>query len=336
MNASAHHPIDDVIEAQAAAWLAQREEGFTPDQEADFLRWQLADSRHRAAVDRLEQTCELLSKLPRLRGDPRLDGTEEKPASKPHQPVRWVRWTSAAAAIAACVAIAAVYSFRPASPEPQLFATTPSSYQRVLLPDSSIAQLNGSTSMQVRFTADERRVNLTVGEAHFNVAKDTTRPFVVEANGLQVRAVGTAFNVRLLEDGVDVLVTEGVVRIEDPKSPGAHAVVVAAGERSRVTPAMASAGAAQVARVEPRAIQSALSWQTPSFVFVEEPLATVVQRFNAANRVQLVLGDDIVGGLVIGGTFRADDVDTFVRLLESADEISVERQSSGRWILRKR
>ena len=51
------------------------------------------------------------------------------------------------------------------------------------------------------------------GEAYFTVAKNPGRPFVVAAGGVGVRAVGTAFNVRLDSDAVEVLVTEGRVQV---------------------------------------------------------------------------------------------------------------------------
>jgi transmembrane sensor len=56
------------------------------------------------------------------------------------------------------------------------------------------------------------------GEAHFFVEKDPQRPFVVNAAGIDVRAVGTAFNVRIDPAAVEVLVTEGRVRV-DPAVP---------------------------------------------------------------------------------------------------------------------
>ena len=63
------------------------------------------------------------------------------------------------------------------------------------LPDGSIVELNTSSTAAIAFSPAERRVRLTQGEGHFSVAKDAGRPFVVEARGLAVRAVGTMFNV---------------------------------------------------------------------------------------------------------------------------------------------
>ncbi len=74
MNApSTPTPDDNVLDAQAAEWLAQREMGFSPEQETEFLRWRLADPRHADAIARMEETCALLEQLPSLGDDPRIN-----------------------------------------------------------------------------------------------------------------------------------------------------------------------------------------------------------------------------------------------------------------------
>lgn len=224
----------------------------------------------------------------------------------------------------------------PGSVERQEIATTANGYQRVLLPDSSIAQLNASTQLRVEFTARERRVALAEGEAHFNVAKDAARPFVVEAQGVRVRAVGTAFNVRLAGGEVNVLVTEGVVRVE--RDGTAEPLVLAANEQTTVPvavqPVIAPVAPA-VEKIEPEAVRVALAWQEPRFVFVEAPLAQVVEKFNARNRVQLHLADPGLGARVVGGTFRHDDVETFVRMLENSGDVVAERVGDSRIVLHR-
>src|SRR5690606_34664860 len=80
------------------------------------------------------------------------------------------------------------------------------------LPDGSQAQLNTGTEMEIAFGGGARQVRLLRGEAMFDVAHDATSPFIVFADGSAVRAVGTAFSVRT-GDGLDVIVTEGVVEL---------------------------------------------------------------------------------------------------------------------------
>lgn len=333
------HPHDDVIEAMAASWLAQREEGFTPEQETEFLRWRLADPRHGEAVDRLEETCALLEQLPELRGDLRLEPATAVPAAPknrskaatlPERP-RIGRFVALGGLAAALVAAAVLWRANEAMSLQATYVTAPADYRRVQFPDSSVAQLNGGTQVQVKFTSRERLVSLEEGEAYFHVAKDAERPFVVRAQGIRVIAVGTAFNVRVGDAGVDVMVTEGVVRVEREAAPQAAPIVLAAGERSVVSDAVAL----PVQQVDNAEIKEVLAWQEPRLVFVEAPLADVVARFNEVNRVRLELGDLGLGQSLVGGTFRRDDVETFVRLLEQSGDFVAERPAPDRIVLRR-
>jgi transmembrane sensor len=94
-------------------------------------------------------------------------------------------------------------------------ATGVGEFQKLALPDGSVVDLNTDSKVDVTFTPSERRVQLAHGEAHFSVAKDPARLFVVEAHGVAVVAVGTAFAVRLRSESVEVLVCEGRVRVND-------------------------------------------------------------------------------------------------------------------------
>lgn len=333
-------PDNEAIEAMAATWLAQREEGFTPEQEIEFLRWRLADPQHSAALQRLEETCTILEQLPLLKGDTRLESPGAMGAARSitaRRPFSFRRLVIATTALAAVLAITVVvWSGLPHDSHGQTYATTSEGYQRVLLPDSSVAQLNGGTQLTVDFTAANRRVTLAAGEANFHVAKDSSRPFVVTARGVSVRAVGTAFNVRLNEASIDVLVTEGVVRIEREGGTPLAPLVLASCERAVVGAGPTTESEViSVERLDGTRIQATLAWLEPSMVFVEATLADVISRFNAHNRVQLELGDRDLGTRVVGGTFRQNDVETFVRLLEGGGDIVADRHADGRIVLRR-
>ena len=83
------------------------------------------------------------------------------------------------------------------------------------LADGSRVWLNAETRLRypVAFTGTERRVELT-GEAYFEVSKDATRPFIVQANGVDVRVLGTSFNVAAYGAEVVTTLVEGRVAVE--------------------------------------------------------------------------------------------------------------------------
>ena len=352
-----HHPRpsdDESIAATAAAWLAQRDDTFSPDEAADFARWRDADPRHAAAVARLERTWTALQPLrdfrpAALRHPDRDLLAAPTPGRLPAAfPVRAFAYAAAASLMLAL----GFWAFRPSSPTSTQFATTAGGYERVILTDGSVLELNGDTAAEVTYTAAERRVRLTRGEAHFTVAKNPARPFRVEALGIAVRAVGTAFNVRLGAGEVEVLVTEGKVSVsevervvpaalppsaESPRSPDtflvAHerAVIVAA---SSLGLSVGPLPAPVVERIAPESVRQALAWQGPSLVFYNTPLAEVAAQFNRRNPVQIVLADPALAALPVGGSFRPENVESFIRLLESGGYVVVDRTDATRLVLR--
>jgi transmembrane sensor len=359
MNDSPEH--DDPIEEVAADWLTLRAEGFSTAQKRDFERWRRADPRHAAAVARLEAACALLEKMPLVRAE--LQPVVEFPV-KPRviAPVKKFPVLRMVVAAAAAVVFAALGWWQWARPQPsaQIYATSAGGYERVVLADSSVVELNANSEVRVDLLPQERRVALERGEAHFTVAHDKARPFIVSVHGVAVRAVGTAFNVRLAPTSVEVLVTDGKVSVSevervdpnaltasaDPKptrwgqrvpAPG---TLLAANERTLITFAPPKSAAAilpappVVERVTPDALREALSWQERKFVFSETPLRDVVAQFNRHNRLQLVLADTSLAERPVGGTFAADNVEGFVRLLEGSGTIVVERRDEMTVILR--
>ncbi len=355
-------PLDheDPIEEVAADWLTQRGEGFSSKQKRDFDRWCRADPRHAAAVARLEAACALLEKMPLVRAElqPVVEFPVKPRAIAPVKKFPVLRMVFAAAAV---VALAALGWWRSARPQPsaQIYATSAGGYERVVLADRSVVELNANSEVRVDLLPQARRVALVRGEAHFTVAHDTARPFIVSAHGVAVRAVGTAFNVRLAPTSVEVLVTEGKVSVSevervDPDALAASAdpkptrwgqrvpppdTLLSANERTLITFAVPKSSppvlpAPVVEPVAPEAIREALSWQERKLAFSDTPLRDVVAQFNRRNRTQLLLGDPALAERPVGGTFAADNVEGFVRLLEGSGSITVERRVDGTVVLR--
>ncbi|MEO6568303.1 MAG: FecR domain-containing protein [Opitutaceae bacterium] len=342
----------EAIEATAAAWLAQRDAEFSARDEEEFARWRAADPRHEAAVNRLEAVWASLQQLRDYRPEAKMH--PDRDLLRGHVAVRRRRWVPvlATCALAASLAVAALWwsgraHFGRKSAEPR-YATTVDGYERVMLEDGSLVELNANTEVRVSFTPAERRVRLLKGEAHFTVAKNIARPFNVAVGGVTVRAVGTAFNVRLGEKQIEVLVTEGKVKIGESANPTDIAIpgvtpistVLSANHRVFIpvttdASSTAPSAAPSVEKVAPDAIRAALAWQGPQLVFVDTPLAEAAAQFNQRNAVQLVVADAELAALPIGGSFRAENIDGFVRLLASDNEIVVERPEPNRIVLRR-
>lgn len=338
----------DSVDEIAADWVARIHSGFTPAEDAELKSWLATDPAHQAAFDAAEDTWTLLEK-------PRLAGRSAEAMEAIAHEGRGVGASSRKKIIAvSLVCLTAAAAFAVIFLSTRLSPITPNrvslSPERQTLPDGSVVQLNSGAEIAVQFTDAQRGVRLLRGEAHFAVTKNLSRPFLVMAEGIRVRAVGTAFDVRLGSDSVDVLVTEGKVRVDAPTltataqsfqasasarslAPSEASTYVSAGERT-VVPFQTKVSPVVVA-VTPAEIDHALAWRSLRVEFRRTALSSALDIFNHHNQVQLSLGDPALADLQIGGVFWADDPDGFVRLLESSAGIKADRQPDGRIILRR-
>jgi transmembrane sensor len=332
---------DDELDAQAAAWLCERDDGFAPGRARAFAAWRDRDARHAAAIERVEATLALLAEMPAVReplmarcGPPRGEpGRERSRRVLPFPRLAWVGGMAAAVLIG----LAAWWALPDLTAGAEQYAAAAAAQRRVALRDGSTVDLNAGTRVAVEFSRTERRVQFEDGEAYFDIAPDPTRPFVVHAGDLRIRAVGTAFNVRIQSDGIDVVVTEGKVEVGPRAAAGAAgdaAPQVSAGERLRV-PREPVQKPVKVEKIAPVEVRQLLAWQEPMMTFNDVPLRAILERLNHRNVTQVLLDDPTLGERRIGGAIALDQVDAFVRLLEQDGDLVAERRGENEIILRR-
>lgn len=353
------------VEEEASLWLSRMDRGLQPDERTELERWVAADARHARA---LTSMAALWDDMELMR---ELSGLLELPR-RSVAPQRRRAWSWIATGIAVPAAIAAVaFISLPKGGDPQLAGPAPqtvavetfeapapqqsatvvanasaarSTYETALgeqrtetLPDGSLVKLNTATKVALAYVAAERRVEILHGEAHFEVQKDKSRPFVVVAGGRRIRAVGTAFNVRMESDGrLAVTVTEGriLVSATPPNaagSPGAPAAIqrqVDAGEEL-----LADGEAWQVKPLPPEVLSSQLAWQRGMLVFDGEPLDVALAEVARYTPVKFLIRDVAISKMRVGGFYKSGDIDGLVRSLETNLHIKATRQTDGTIVL---
>lgn len=229
-----------------------------------------------------------------------------------------------AAGLAAVALIAgAVWLER--STDAQVYASEVGEVRRIDLSDGSKLTLNTNTQTKVRFREEERDIALVRGEALFNVAHDASRPFIVRAKDVQVRAIGTAFNVRVDDARVDVVVTEGVVEVTRSGSNSRiqritanHRVVIASRE-SRL----------DIEPIDVAVVKRQLAWREGMVAFAGEPLSVAVDEINRYSRQTLYVDDPVLAARPIVGIFRAGDAEGFASAAAATFGAEVVRSESG-------
>ena len=207
------------------------------------------------------------------------------------------------------------------------------------LADGSVLQINTDSQVQVVFSEQARKIRLLRGEAHFKVAHNTGWPFEVYAAKGMVKAVGTAFLVRLEEESLSVIVTDGrvdlaassAVEVATTTSQGAVAEVLPVLERvgslkegEGVVFNSASNPKAHVVLAE-KEMTRQLSWREGYLVFEGEPLTVVVAELNRYLPVQVEIADDSLSHIPIGGRFKVGELEALFEVLEASFNVRVSR-----------
>lgn len=205
--------------------------------------------------------------------------------------------------------------------------------QMLVLPDGSVVRLRDQTDVELRFGKEERRVVLRSGAAHFDVKKDPARPFVVQARDTEVRAVGTAFTVDNAEQSVNVLVTQGTVRVDRTADGEAGALLVDAGRAVAMPQGIDQETLIEEIPVD--RLSGADAWRVPRIEFSGSALHEIVDAFNLYSATEIVIADENLQGLRFSGVLRTDRSSELVAMLEANFPVTALHESQ-RIVLHKK
>ncbi|MEO0398227.1 MAG: FecR domain-containing protein [Pseudomonadota bacterium] len=331
---------DRLIDEQAAAWAIRLESGDATAQErAEYAQWVSADDRRRHAMEKF-------SAIWRELGDGRESRFEDGEAPLPPTFFERIGLEPEHGVVAGVAAMFALFISIVVIPYTigggdrdlaQTYATEIGSQKVVTLRDGSLVTLNTNSQVEVSYSETSRDITLLRGEAHFLVAHDKERPFSVVAANTLVRAVGTAFAVRIRTDSVNVIVTEGAVdllktsqnvdsdtdRSEDLAAPSSASLKM--GEsiviRNKLEP---------VKTIDDAEMSRKLSWRDGVLAFAGEPLAEVLDDVSRYTEMEIIIQDLELSDIPIGGYFKVGNVDSLFEALEDSFEMRIERVSDER------
>jgi len=301
-------------------WLVRMDALRTTSAEADCEQWMSRSMRHRVAFKKAAVAWKRMEMLRRLRPYDRTTANPDLLKKKRS----WLGWMGgggtmkfALGAIAACIgALSASVWFQ--QDDGVSYSTEVGERRHLVLLDGSAVDLNTNTEIRVRFNAERREVVLVHGEALFNVARDASRPFEVNAQQVTSRAVGTKFSVRVRgEDRVETLVVEGrvlVLRRDEvfgiPLGAEPIGHTLEPGEQIVV-----HNDHTKVSRVGLKQAATRLRWSSGKVVFDGEGLSFVVDELNRYTRRPLVIRDPHIASTAVGGGFDTQNADAYAREL---------------------
>lgn len=321
---------------EAGDWLAKLDRGLSTAEEQGLKAWLSQQPENRRALLQLASLWDKMDSLSLL--------------TEMHPPVRTpARRKFLYPAIAASLAILLVTGWlvqrSPDATNAPANRAVASAYETAIgerstvrLPDQSVLTLNTNSLVKVTFDGTRRRLVLDRGEMSIEVAHDPSRPLTVEAGQKIVRAVGTAFNVQMLDAGqVELIVTEGTVMVVDDgvvaptPTLGSTPRTVTKGER-----VLLGTDRETISKVSESALSAELSWRQGNLIFRGETLAAAIAEVSRYTPVRFEIADENLKDLRIGGLFKAGDVDGLLATLRENFNIDSERLDAERVLLKAR
>jgi transmembrane sensor len=197
------------------------------------------------------------------------------------------------------------------------------------LADDSVLHLNIDSAITIQYGKHERVAVLTSGEADFEVAHEPERPFRVLAGSVEVRDLGTKFDVRLGIDSTVVTVVEGEVAVGPSTVTGRPAgppwTDVQVGANQQVIIANGIWPPAKAVAVD---AQRATAWMHRQIAFDHEPLERVATEFNRYVSKPIEIVTPGLQKLEISGVFATDDPAAFIAFLRSMEGVQVEETAT--------
>lgn len=305
------------IRATATEWFSRLQEEDASEHEfQQWQQWLKASPDHQRAFDDVENAWHLIEKV---RPVPWASIKElERDRAGMGKAPRWA--IAATVLIAVC---AAAFAWRQLSQaRASTYATTTAEQRSVLLSDGSRITLGARSRVTPQLAAQERRIVLEFGEVFFEVAPDPHRPFTVVAGGHDIRALGTAFNVRASDGEVLVSVAEGRIAVS---TAGGRQMVLGAGERV----ALDASGAVEREEEAPAQIAT---WREGRFEYRREELRQVVADLNRYTERPIVIDDEAAGALRYTGTVLPDHLNEWLAGIGGVLPVQVREEAGGRRI----
>ena len=318
----------DPIRTQAAAWFARlHADEPSEHEEAEHQTWLDADPAHRLAYEQVERMWTMLSDFSatpdisqRLAAIPAA-ATEQTRPQLQRRPRR-LQWLVACAAALSAVVIG-WQVFAPPPTSEQRYASAIGEQRSLTLDDGTQVDLDTGTTLRVRYSKQQRRIELDQGRAFFKVATDSARPLTVDTAQGSVRAVGTQFEVYRLDNGLDVALFEGKVQLRAAADDSAAAVAtLSPGQRAHMTPGKAP-------QIQNFQGGTAPAWIDGQLVFENLPLRAAIAEFNRYGGSPLRVDDAALGELRVSGVFRSNDSSGFVEALNALHKISAHTNAAG-------
>jgi transmembrane sensor len=333
-------PLDE-----ASVWIAKLDKGLSDTEVAELKGWLKLSHKH---VESFIKLAEFWDKMESLSQLSELFPHKPQPSFNKKRPV--LAW-AASVMIASLLSLGLwfksdVWWTGSATQVVQFnhdYVTQVGEQANFVLLDNTKLVLNTNSSVTVTYTDTQRVVELLRGEMHVTVAHNKHKPLSVYAGSNIMQAAGTAFNVQLDHDKVELIVTDGKVLVADitslPTAPlelknvylSKESFTVSKGQKAQL-----KASDTIIIGSNEGKLASDLAWQQGNIIFRGESLGEAMQEISRYTNYQFDFSDEDIKRLKIAGRFKTSDINNLLMSLESNFAVAYERTSQNRIRLSKK
>ena len=198
------------------------------------------------------------------------------------------------------------------------YTTGKAEIRTIDLPDDSRITLAPESALDIAYTPGERGIRLLAGEAFFEVAPNGERPFRAAADSIEVTVLATGFGLRRSEDGAEVAVEHGRVRVDHADVSTPFAETLTAGEAVQV-------GWAGGAERSDAPIDQIAAWRRSQLVARDEPFGAVVDELRRYYGGRIILMDEELARRPVTGVYNLADPVAALRAIARAQNAVVQR-----------
>lgn len=190
-------------------------------------------------------------------------------------------------------------------------------YERanISLPDGTSVSLNEESKLSYNpklYNLKERTIGFE-GEAYFRVHKDEKLPFIIDAKGIQVKVLGTVFNlsVRANDKTAEISVEEGSVSLLSVKSR--KNTIIKANQT-----AVLDQATGDIRVITDENVRDASAWQRGDMVFRNTAFPTVIRTIEENYGVEIIMHDEFYFDDNFSGTIPATDLNEVLEIIEKS------------------
>lgn len=202
----------------------------------------------------------------------------------------------------------------------QEITSPPGIRSQVVLPDGSKVWLNAESTIKfkVPFQKESRDVDI-VGEAFFDVTKNTEQPFVVESRNVKVKVLGTRFNFKAFAEDkeIEVVLEEGKIALNLQGNAGTREEIMHPGDRAVIEK---ESGESIIGQEE---ITKYIAWHTGKLVFDNTPMSDVARLLDRWYGIEVIVQDPEIMNYRFTTTFENESLLQVIELIGLSSPIQI-------------